>query len=600
MINIGGITHPNHIIDGKAKIFYDYFHFFLSENEYLFLQNQPLDNHLTILQKIDFRLTNGKLERSSKILIIQWMESDLFNLKSDYFLRDKKRQSSIRKIKNDLNKKNIDEESLRLNVKEAVIHFNESHNYESTVYFETCVDSLISYLSCGCESSKHKNEIIYFTKLIAAEYRRLGFSFKELTGVNSILDKILSKEIRIDQSKNQIHSRFPLPENIESQRGTELFEHEVIEFLKNRTLKEQFYGLINYLKKDSKESVFIVKVKNALLIEESHCSYKNIEVISASELESMGAGLEGFQKDHFEKFLSDKNCIYIKVPLEYKVFNTAVDIAFKEAENTLSFLNYPSPMRGEIDKGNILQFHNNSLGWKWARKSLIISNDRKYDLDNLNLDLNIYDQLSNLDILFYKTFTSRTIEDKIINAWRYVEILGDFGKMRNNRECIKSIPYILLCNEESYQKSQLENLIANLIINNRGAVECKIPYGEMDFVLEKENYVEILKNNTNYYFTNQLIDNYENLDLALDDFFRLYKECFEVLYEQRNLIVHQAKICEMSAEQNIISMQIILRRIRKNILADVKTYSRKELTNSITYLIDKGKTFLIRTENEKY
>jgi len=594
MKSIGGITHENDIIDQKAKVFYDYFHYFLSENEYLFLQCQPLDNHLTILQKIDFRLSDNNLESSSKIVIKRLKDNDLFNLKADFVSRKGEIKAVIKKIKQNLSEKTLNLISLKSNIEEAIVKINGCYNYDQGKYLDDCLENLIHYLRCGCEYTEHKEEIIYFTKLIAAEFLRLGFSSKELTGVNGIVDKLLSKEIRIDEDTKYLFSRFPLPEEIERQRGTEQFEGVVTDFLENRTLKEQFKGIANYLKKDLLESIFIVRVKNAQIIEKSNFTYKKTEIISPAQIRYMGLGIDNRQKEYLERFLKPKNCVYLKIPLKYKSFNRAVDLAFKEAENALYYLSYPKPMRGEIDMGDILKFDNNSLGWKWKRERLIVNGERKYDLDDLDLNAKLYDQLADLDHLYFKSFTSRVLEDKIINAWRYFEMLGRYGDLNKNQKRIKGLPYILLNSEETHSKLHLEVLIANLIRNNKEVVNWQIPYARNDSVLkDQRNCIETLKNNSDYYFTNELIETLENLKPNFEKKYTLYKECFELLYEQRNFIIHQANICVLSAEQNIIFVHILLKRIRKSILADIKSHSRKELKISIMHLIREGKDLRI-------
>lgn len=404
MIDIGRITHKNEIIDLKAKVFHDYFHCFLSENEYLSLQNQPLDNHISILQKIDFRLSNTKLEPSSKIVVKRLMDNDLFNLKTDIVSRKVKVKTIINKIKGNITSKNIDTLLIKANVKEAVIILNGTYDFDNSEYLELCVDKLIFYLSCGCEYSKHKEEIIYFTKLIVSEFLRLGFSSKELTGANGIFKRLLSKEIIIDEKTENLHSRFPLSTDIERQRGEKHFKKIVEDFLESRTLKEQFKGIENYVKKDSLEYIFIVRVKNASGFEGLNISYKNIKIVSSAHIIVMGAGLGEEQKERLRNFIKPKSCIYFKIPIKHKSFDSAVHLAFKEAENTLSYLSYPKPLRGEIDKSDIIRIYNNNLGWKWKRESLVVSNDRKYDLDTPELNVKLRNELTRLRHLVLPSF----------------------------------------------------------------------------------------------------------------------------------------------------------------------------------------------------
>jgi len=594
MINLGQITHENEIIDLKAKVVYDYLHSFLSENEYLSLQNQPLDNHISVLQKIDFRLSNTNLEPSSEIVIKRWMDKDLFNLETDFISRKGKLRAIFKELKGKLVQKNIDLPLIKSSVQEAVIDLNGSYDFDNTKYLELCVDNLISYLSCGCECSKHKKEIIYFTKLIAAEFLRLGYSVRELTGVNGIFNRLLSKEIIINEKKpKNLHSRFPLSPDIERQRGEKHYRKIVEDFLKNRTLKEQFKGIENYVKKDLLEYIFIVRVKNSLGFEGLNISYKNIKIVSSEHIIEMGEELGEEQKERLRNFIKPNSCIYFKIPIKHKSFDSAVHLAFKEAENTLSYLSYPKPLRGEIDKSDIITFYNNNLGWKWKRESLVVSNDRKYDLNNLELNVKLKYELTRLDNLYFRAFTSRLLEDKILNAWRYLEVLGEYRGYYKDSDRIKNLPFILLFSERSYNELYLGNLISNLIINNREIVNCRIPYPKLDAVLKDQiNCIEILKKNSNYYFTNELISVFENMKLNYKEKYVCYKESLELLYEQRNFVVHQSNICFLSANQSLNFFQIIPRRIRHSVIADIKKNSRNELDESLKYLIREGKSFI--------
>lgn len=176
----------------------------------------------------------------------------------------------------------------------------------------------------------------------------------------------------------------------------------------------------------------------------------------------------------------------------------------------------------------------------------------------------------------------------------YLEMLGGYGGYYKDLERIKNLPFILLFSEQNHSELHLEDLIGNLIINNREIVNCRIPYPKMDAVLKDQtNCIEILKNNTNYYFTNELIFDFENMNLNYKRRYISYKESLELLYEQRNFIIHQASMCSLSANQSLNVIQILLTRMRKTIIADIKENSRNELKNSIKYLIGEGKDLTV-------
>ena len=128
----------------KAKVFYDFFHYFLSKNEYLILKNYPLNNHLTLLEKIDNRLDNSKLEKSSINIIKHLVQNDLFDTENDFISREDKYKTILKGIKSttsnnniknkDKNKNNnkvkLDIKLLKKHIREAVTLFNSDYDYK--------------------------------------------------------------------------------------------------------------------------------------------------------------------------------------------------------------------------------------------------------------------------------------------------------------------------------------------------------------------------------------------------------------------------------------------------------------------------------------
>jgi len=590
MIHIGQIRHPNKTTDAKAKIFYDYFQNFLSRNEYLLLKNQPLNNHLTILQKIDFRLSNEQLSKSSRKVINNLLNNNIFNTGTDRISRKPAFKTIIKGIKTLLTAEKVLIGELKLEIEKAVILINDSYDYNKTVYLDKCIDELTSYLSSVHEFSIEKENIIYYTQLISSEFIRHNFQPEELTGSNSLLKKILSNEIRVDSTSNYTYTDFPLSPEIEiSRENTDVFNKKVEDFISQRTLSDQLKGIVNYLQKNKAPSFFIVRILNADSSEELNIPYGKAEIFSQTHYDKIKSKLP--ENCHFdlEQFGDKDDCLYIKIPLEYKSRKNGIRKAFSEAENILSYLNYPNEAKGFIDRGKIIEIFSDGINYNNNYNKLTTKQGHEYILDKTNTDEKIYLQLSNLDKLYFKAFTSNLMEDKIVNAWRYLEILGDHGRIKNDKKRINELPYILLNTVKENTQTQLDSLIFNLIHNNQEIVNANISRYEYPKILKGKIDIQYLKNETDYNFTNELISISENLTINYADCYKLYKTQFELLYEQRNYILHQSNICPIDIDSFIVYIQILLKRIRKSIFDEVNLSDDANLENVIKQLITTGK-----------
>lgn len=587
MVLLGKISHNNDVIDKKVKVFFDYFHMFLSKNEYLRIENHPLNNHLTILQKIDYRLDQGKLETSSKIVLKKLIQNNIFD-SSDEFSKKLKFSDITKKIRTLTSQQNISISELKKEVKKGVIHLNGSYNYDNTNYLNKCVHELISYLSCSCELFKHKEQIIYYTRLISSEFIRQDFKLDELTKGDGLFNNILSNEIKFESSTKYTYTNFPLPAEIEELRENTLeFNKKVEQFLSNRNFKQQFEGIVNYLQKEKISSYFIIKAANISTNKDFIKKYGEHEVFSKSHFDTIKKKLPETYHVSLDKFSNHENNIFIKIHVESKSRKNAKQIAFSEAENVLSYINYPSIIKGYIDKSEIIEIFEDYISYSRTDEILPLSDDREYILDKSIPNRIVNTQLRNLDKVYFQSFTSNLIEDKIINAWRYIEILAKHADLDHDNKRIKKIPYILLCSEEKVIKTQLELLIYNLIYNNQTEVNSKISHYEFQKMSIPID-IDFLAQKTDYYFTNELINTSKDLNINFEKSYNTYKALIELLYEQRNYIIHQSKICQIDMDSSVEFIQTLLVRIRKSIIDYIIDNPETNLKTTMEHLINRG------------
>jgi len=586
MESIGKINHPNNIIDAKVKVFNDYFHYFLSENPYLILAFQPLENHLSLLQKSIYRLDCEKVEPSSWAVIHTFLNNDLFDTNLDEFSRKGKYQILIKKLKTDLNEKN--KPALLKGTKDLFYLFNDSMDFEHSEYLNKCCEKLVSFLACSCDVSKHKHQIIYLTKLIAAEFIRRNLDSDELTGFNGLIDKLISDEVIKNDKSGYIYSKFPLPTDLEKCRtNSEGFAVKVNEYLKNRTFEQQFKGIVNYGARKNYTSTFIVKIRNINYVQSLNIHYDEIKVVSPDNIQVDQSNWEEFHISHFNDFCSTENSAFVLIEINYNSSKKAIQECFEKTEEVLRYLSYPNIIEGYVDKSEVITLTNGKFGYSFYNNYLHISPENEYTPERMRFDNpKIYQDFHYLDRVYFKAFASARLEDRILNSWVYIEMLFSRVGFKDEKG-IKKISKILMTEEEKYKRFQLEILAFNLASNNLDLLDTNdTQYFVYDLFKESRvEFVNYISTNNNYYFINDLlkvIDTPVDLNIALER----YQVSLKYLYEQRNSIIHSSKFCSISVNYHLKNTHQILKRLRKIIMDDILNNKRKDIQDSLLALMN--------------
>lgn len=586
MESIGKINHPEKIIDAKVKVFHDYFHYFLSKNPYITLAFQPLENHLSLLQKSIYRLDYEKVEPSSWAVIHALLNNDLFDTNLDEFSRKGKYQILVKKLKTDLIEKN--KSALLKGAKELLYLFNDSMDYEHTEYLNKCCEKLVSFLACSCDVSKHKYQIIYLTKLIAAEFIRRNLDSDELTGFNGLIDKLISDEVIRNEKSGYIYSKFPLPADLEKNRtNSEGFAGKVNEYLKNRTFEQQFKGLVNYGASRNYTSTFIVKIRNINYVQSLKIRYDEIKVVSPDNIQVDQSNWEEYHKTHFNDFCSTENSAFVLIEINYNSSKKAIQECFEKTEEVLRYLSYPNIIEGYVDKSEVLILTNGKFGYSFYNNYLHISHENKYAPEKMRIDYpKIYQDFHYLDRVYFKAFTSARLEDRILNSWVYIEMLFSRVGFKDEKG-IKRISKLLMTKEENYKRFQLEILAFNLTSNNLELLDTNdTQYFLYDLFKESRvKFITYISTKNNYYFINDLLN---EIDAPLDFKKTLegYQNSLKYLYEQRNSIIHSAKFCPISVNHHLKNIHQILKRLRMIIMDDILNNKRKNFQDSLLILMN--------------
>lgn len=548
MNSIGRISHDNKIIDRKVKYFYDYFHYYLSSNEYLLLRHQPVESHLSLLHKIKNRLEEGKIEPSTNTIVNALLGNELLVVDLDIISRKGKVKETIRSVKDSYNKQDIGIDVTLSKIDEAIACLNGLNDDGFIGY---CTNGLISYLGCPHELEEHEQEIKYFTKLIVAEFVRENYSIKELTKpINGLFRKVLLKSSDV-----------------------------------KHTFKEQFKTIVTEHQRET-TSTFIVRVSNVSVLGGISIKYGDVEIVSKANL---GIQTNIDTDTIILDFINSDDYLYLRLNKSFKSFDDVVSSVFKDADDTISYLSYPKQQRGVLDRSKILEVNGDKIGWRYERDILSISNDVNYILDNkIDSTSPIYDELFGLEKIYFNAFTSHKIKDKLLYAWRYLERLTKSLSLNDGKR-IKKLSSILLNDELKFTKQNLSLLLIDLVINNNEVLNSTIDRNELNNLEHSnDNDVKFIKDNTEYYFTNTLIKEYENLSIDYQAKFNVYKYNISYLYEQRNLIIHKADICNISIELFASVIHVMIKRIRMLVLNDVNKNGRESIVDSLNHLINEG------------
>lgn len=586
-IIIGQIFYEDDdVIDEKVKAFYDYFHYYLSDNEYIVLKEQPIENHLSLLQKINFRVGTSKPLSSTKTVIINLIHNELFDTDKDiYFSKDNKNTQKIKQIRD-----------LAKNPQEIFKKSKPLFDDIKDKYIENCLGELTKLLKCTCELIQHKEEIKYWTKLIAAEYLRCGFTRKELTGQLGIFQRILSKDVRFDNQK--LFTLAVLPNEIEQLRGDdEKYRNTVEEYLKNRTFEQQFHGMLYYLRKIERCAKIIIRIKN-FENNNKEILYNDTRIVSDDYLKENVNIVKwsNDDKEYFMNFISKERSTFIIYDIKYLSFDYALQIAIRKAENTLNFISYPNSLGVCIDKTDYICIENNKLWYPIWNKKFGVNFNRKHELSSIQISEKVIKQFLKLDELFFKSSTSSFWEDRISNAWRYLEILFKISGRDGNKQ--EDIACFLLVSEHNFKKTELETLIKNIVLgseNNRDTINWKIKKTEIVNLYKCNNSISVIAENTDYNFTNELIDLYNETGVNYSERYDKYYKLVQLLYEQRNFVIHQNDIDELMFETFISAVHFIVKRVRTTIIEHIKESNVYDIFEYVKILTNQG-----RDLKEKY
>ncbi|MGB1205012.1 MAG: hypothetical protein ACPG5B_05160 [Chitinophagales bacterium] len=536
---VGQITFPeDKMIEEKLRIFHDYFHFICSDNCNRF--EFRLENHLTILERALFRLDNIDNDadlKSTKTVLKNYFESELFNTSNDFFAKNGKIKTSINEIK-----KLLDNDS------------NRELKEELKKVFQTLTESFNLTNQRDKNRKKVKDNIlieriIFFAKNINDErLKEKAFSLcKNFTLENIQKSNLISQINKINKSKIKnrevikalLESKGKLYE-IEQEKNFYIFdcvyrlahilfcdcdaathEKEIIyltkliiaefvrqghflkdltdhtkglfpQFFRRKGFIAQFETILAVLSK-KQEGDFIIKIRNVKISDSNknvNIFYQKNKIVSVEMLKEYEKYFlfeeNALAKQEFEKFYQEEKCIFVIVPTVFKSFDIGLQNVLQKVTNIRNRLVYKATnnfgTQGNIDNFQAIFFNKNG-GYRIQYPYvdfLYLNLHRLNNLSNLE-DFKIGSfnpifkrKIETCDNLFFKANTQFYWEDKIKDFWQYLEAIYSFYTFGKGYKIINSVSKILLIDEIKARKSKISSTIRNIFHKNNFIVNDSI------------------------------------------------------------------------------------------------------------------------------
>ncbi|MCW3104867.1 MAG: hypothetical protein JWO09_3307 [Bacteroidetes bacterium] len=577
------ISHPSKTVSDKVNYFADYFDFVLSG--YGREGFPELENHKSLLEKIKFQLDN--YSKFSNRFINYYFENSYLT-KNDPLIKEhySKDWNRIACIKNK-GKLQLNDVAKRKQLNSAISYLIEKLD-ESI--FQNAMHNVITAILCEEPLHKHNHKEIfeYNTNILLSEFLFTGFPKKDL---QSVFDRILSKDIEYDNDK--VETDAPLPKELLNLKNdpnytSEMFYNAVYDYLKNRTLAQQFEGFYHLFKNSSSTKTYVFKLTKIKAYKP--LTFKFNSVVISNELKNKY--VQPDTSDKFSTFFKE-DVLMAEISLEEKSDLVGKSNALLKISEAVNFLNVQLKKEINIKTDEFLLFCN-GLG---IRRTSMVTSIHPEDLDGLNKS-NPYNQLNSanslvscflrLDAIYYQSINEERIEFKVVDFWRYLESFFD-SKIYNaesmmhiastllSRKSIQNHSFNWFDSAQQILHSAYQRPIRSVFDNSGIVPFLNITDVELRALcspglLKDINFIRI-KEVLNHPYLNKKIDWILNAsdEEKIKSSYNFYIRILTEAYEQRNFIQHSGIYNKKSIEKVLLTLPNMIKELRGMILRELKT-----------------------------
>lgn len=556
MSNIGSITNKNLLLQEKVNYCSDCFHYYVDEcgsrKEF------ELENPLSLIVKIIYQIENNKCSRSVKYIdhyllhshlqrndfIDQFKEFQEFEKHCIEFKNKKDKSGKIKWLQSN--------NSFLDNLKRLKIELEKD-------MFKLSLQTLISYFNCEHDLEEHKSDMEFHSKMIASEFFFKGRAKKD---INQVFNQILSRDLH----------RFPFPKDVKTKK-------DKLDRLKNRSLKEQFFGIFNLIERDKKLYTYIFKVYGI--------GFRNIEKLRYNKVTFYPKDHKKFDNLRREMknkygndsyFFTDDDYIVATIRVSFYTNEAAKQEAISIIRSELNYLDVVFKRNINFDTNNFLATSNfKSLFSGFSNEKLHITIDKAkqeqfnnnphYALRTINSEAKKHFLAH--EHLFINAISTKNISD----LWHYLETLL---LAKNNSELVEdTVSDLILLNDQELKRWDLKLRIYNLTNPHSCSADILgLTVNEQNDAQRglKKGVLSKLYSKVKYPFIQKLLKEYRKKNTSVELLIEktYYKSIIFEAYEQRNFFIHQGIQNEPAIIKLNHSLLTLIARMRGIIVEELK------------------------------
>jgi hypothetical protein len=593
------ITHHDIIVADKVNFFADYFEFTLINYGRPNFVN--LENHKSLLEKIKFQLDNYSIH--SQQYIKHYFKNNYLT-KKDWLIKEyySEEWQKINTIKQDV-LTDFSNSTKRDELNKEITKFLKK--LDETL-FENALNNIISAILCKHPLHKHNHIAIfqYHTPIILCEFIFSGFPKKDL---QKLFDKILSKEVEL--SNNKVRTDAPLPQSLlelkqNPENKSEIFYNAASDYLKNRTLKQQFEGIYYLFKNSLKDKTYLFRLANVNAFRPVSLNYNG--VIFSNQFRKKYV-TRGSTRKEYREFFNGKGKLFAQVTIKENNDDVGKTNATLKINNALNYLNtiLEKEARIELDDFIIKDDDNNVRHTSWTK--IIHPEDAvKFDEYNAYQILNkkgnsLTEKYLKLDPIYFQALNSDLKEIKIVTYWRFMEAFFEAEDFKS--EAIKkTVSKILSQNSISDFALNYFNLACQVLntayfrpiksVHDKSGINhfLNITDEELRTLLHPKlisniNFKRLKEVINQPYIAKQMewflsTSKEEKIKVAHNFYINVLTET----YEQRNFIEHSGIHNEKSIDKILLTLPKLVKDFRRLIITELKKDKHKSFGEIITSL----------------
>lgn len=562
---LGNITHPDPVIDRKAKFFRDWF-------EYLSQvigksQMYPLENHLYLIENALFRWEG--LEKKTQI-VTELSKHALFQPEDFYTQRYLTKE--FPKLRHWLSNPSEESEAQLQKVKDFL----------DTNYVNHCFSEMSGHVFCHheLEYQKHPDYIKYYTRMMVARLYFAGFLQEDFVGFQTgIFDRLLS--FTYTEENGKVYTKFILPRPILDLKGTDQFAGAVRDYFAERGSVKQFSGMTNLLEypHEAFECWFLlenVEIKNSVTSEIRGKLRVAYQIVKPSERYYMlDQELDELHKASIREFLNRPDTLLLIVNVTGITRKQVTYNALRESDRIVNTLNSIWGADISLHADQHFEFIDGRLsGYNFRHSKKTI---HSWDVEKLHaLNSSACQILQKADEAYFHALRSKDPEVQLMYLWVYLERCFPHFEEKPQEKADKictSISIILLLDEEKTYRQEAELLLINWLNNTHSydpeILGLSIKEQVLRNRIERHDLgVAEIKKMTTYFTVQEKIREYTGYTLD-KGVFQYYKRLLQEAHRSRNNFVHS----NLSHPATLIRLSRhlpeVVRRFRKIVQAHI-------------------------------